>query len=203
MPNNHSPRSVRLISAALLGLWLSGCSGIKINNSPNHDKDDPSNQQTLLRVPFYSDNTDQCGPSALASVLTFWGPPIDPPILKKEIYLDHLKGSLSIDLLLAAQNRGFKAHLYSGSIDDLKSELKKGHPLVAFINRGFDFYPIGHYVVINGYDEARRGLYVHSGSAQNKFVRYKSFLKDWDKTQRSTLLILPPEQDEASLHDRT
>ena len=97
-----------------------------------------------------------------------------------------LKGSLSIDLLLAAQNRGFKAHLYNGSIEDLKSELRKGHPLVAFINRGFDFFPIGHYVVISGYDEARRGLYIHSGTTENRFVSYRSFLRNWDQTQRST-----------------
>ena len=203
MTDIHSLRSARLTLVALLGLWISGCSGFRINNSPNHDKDNPPREQRLLSVPFFSDNTDQCGPSALASVLSFWGPPIDPSTLKKEIYLAHLKGSLPMDLLLAAQNHGFRAHLYNGSIDDLKSELRKGHPLVAFINRGFDFFPIGHYVVIGGYDEERQGLYIHSGLAKNQFVRYRHFLKNWDKTQRSTLLVLPPEQDEESLYDRT
>jgi len=184
---SHSPRSVRLILGALLGLFVAGCAGVRIKNSPR--------EQQLLSVPFFPDNTDQCGPSALSSVLTFWGASIAPAELKKEIYLAHLKGSLPLDLLLSAENHGFKARLYSGGIEDVKSQLRKGEPLIAFINRGFDFYPIGHYVVVVGYDEERRGLYVHSGLKKNRFVSYKRFLRDWDKTERSTLLILPSERD--------
>ncbi len=203
MPTLNSLRSTRLIQVAFLCLWVSGCASFQIKNSPEPEKGGPVKEQRLLSVPFFPDHTDQCGPSALASVLTFWGHPIDPLVLKKEIYVAHLKGSLSIDLLLAAQHRGFKACLYNGSIDDLKAELNKGHPLVAFINRGYDFLPIGHFVVVSGYDEARQGLYVHSGLVKNQFIRYGSFLKNWDKTQRSTLLILPSDQDKGSLNERT
>ncbi len=188
---------------ALLALWVSGCAGFQVNNSPNFDKDDPSMERRMLRVPFFPDTTDQCGPAALASVLSFWGVSVDPPALKEEIYLANLKGSLAIDLLLAAQNRGFKADLYSGSIVDLKSKLREGHPMVVFVNRGFHFFPVGHFVVVNGYDEPRQGLYVHSGASKNQFVSYKRFLKDWEKTKRSTLLIRPlgPERD--PLHEKT
>ena len=194
---------LRFGQGAICGMILMGCAGLKVDNNPQHDKDNPEKNSRLLNVPFFPNKTDQCGPSVLASVLTYWGAPVDPSTLKSEIYLAHLKGSLPLDLLLAAQDRGFKAYLYKGSIDDLKLELKKGHPLVAFINRGFDLYPIGHYVVISGYDETRQGLYVHSGLAKNKFVRYENFMKDWDKTQRSTLLILPPKQDAESHHEKT
>lgn len=126
-----------------------------------------------------------------------------PSELKQEIYVAHLKGSLAIDLMLAAQNHGFKAHLYSGNLEDLKFELGKGHPLIAFLNRGFIWLPVGHYVVINGFDEARQGLIIHSGMQKNKFVTYKRFAGFWDKTQHSTLLILPPEHDRESLHAGT
>ena len=159
--------------------------------------------QRLLPVPFFPDHADQCGPSVVASVLTFWGRPVTPAVLKNEIYTARLKGSLSIDLMLAAQNHGFKAHLYSGSVEDLKSELDKGHPMIAFLNRGYDFLPVGHYVVINGYDQAREGLYIHSSMNKNKFITYKRFAGYWDKTQRSTLLILPPDRDKESSHAGT
>lgn len=154
----------------------------------------------VLQVPFFPDHTDQCGPSVTASVLTFWGNPVTPADLKQEIYIAHLKGSLSIDLMLAAQKHGFKAHFYSGSLEDVKSELGKGHPVIAFLNRGYDFLPIGHYVVINGYDDARQALVIHSGMKKNRLISYKRFSGFWDKTQRSTLLILPPEQDKESSH---
>ncbi len=157
----------------------------------------------VLQVPFFPDHADQCGPSVVASVLTFWGTPVTPSELKQEIYTARLKGSLSIDLMLAAQKHGFKAHLYSGSVEDLKSELGKGHPVIAFLNRGYDFLPVGHYVVINGYDDARQGFVIHSGMKKNKFISYKSFSGYWNKTQRSTLLILPPEHDHESSHAGT
>jgi len=154
----------------------------------------------VLQVPFFPDHADQCGPAVVASVLSFWGTAVTPLELKREIYIAHLKGSLAVDLLLAAQNHGFKAHLYSGSVEDLKSELAKGHPVIAFLNRGYDFLPVGHYVVINGYDDARQGLIIHSGMDQNKFISYKRFSGFWDKTQHSTLLLLPPEHDQESTH---
>jgi ABC-type bacteriocin/lantibiotic exporter with double-glycine peptidase domain len=154
----------------------------------------------VLQVPFFPDHTDQCGPSVVASVLSFWGTPVTPLELKREIYTAHLKGSLAVDLLLSAQKHDFKAHLYEGSVDDLKAELAKGHPVIAFLNRGYDFLPVGHYVVIIGFDDERQGLVIHSGTQKNKFISYKRFSGFWDKTQRSTLLILPPERDQESAH---
>ncbi len=170
-----------------IGMNLNGCAGLEsqpLSSLPPQ----------LLDVPFFPDRSDQCGPSALASLLTFWNHPIDPPALKKEIYLAHLKGSLPIDLLLSAQNHDLKADIYYGSIDNLQAEIKLGHPLIAFINRGFDSFPIGHYIVITGADPARQGFYIHSGSKKNQFISYKKLLKSWDKTQRMTLLITPHAQ---------
>jgi len=180
---------------------FAGCAG----RQPQPLREGPAQRsdRRLLSVPFFPDRTDQCGPSVLASILTYWNHPVDPPTLKKEIYLVQLKGSLPMDLLLAAQSRGFKAHLYNGSIEDLESELRIGHPLIAFINRGFDFLPIGHFVVITGYDEMRQGLYMHSGLKKDRFIPFRGFLGDWDKTMRSTLLILPPERDKESAHAGT
>jgi ABC-type bacteriocin/lantibiotic exporter with double-glycine peptidase domain len=154
----------------------------------------------LLDVPFFPDKTDQCGPSALASVLSFWGRAVDPAVLANEVINDKLNGSLSMNLLMAAQDRGFKAYLYNGSLEDLKFELSKGHPVVAFVSGGVEFTPIGHYVVVCGFDDARRGLYIHSGSSKNEFVRYKSFERDWEKMRRLTLLILPPGHASESPH---
>ena len=56
-----------------------------------------------LNVPFFPDDEDQCGPATLASMLTYWGIPSDPRMLKDEIYLRRLRGTLPIDLLLAAE----------------------------------------------------------------------------------------------------
>lgn len=146
-----------------------------------------------MAVPFFPDDTDQCGPATLASVLTYWGFRTDPVALKEEIYLPRLKGTLPLDLMLAAQSRGLKAEIYQGSLDNLKSELAQGHPLVALLDLGFAIFPQGHYVVVIGYDDRRRGVYVHSSLDKDVFVSYERFLPSWDKTGRWTLLVTPSE----------
>lgn len=155
-----------------------------------------------LVVPFFADDTDQCGPSVLASVLSFWGRPATPAELKKEAYLAELKGTLPMDLLLAAKGRGMQARLYDGGLEDVRAQIDQGRPVIAFINRGPRFLPLGHYVVVNGYDDERGGFIVHSGLKENLFVPRRAFMKDWDKTRRTTLLILPPAGDkEPSPHE--
>jgi ABC-type bacteriocin/lantibiotic exporter with double-glycine peptidase domain len=146
-----------------------------------------------VTVPFFPDDTDQCGPAVLASVLTYWGVRTDPVALKEEIYLPRLKGTLPLDLMLAAQARGLKAEIYEGGLDDLKSELEAGRPLVALLDLGFAIFPQGHYVVVTGYDDRRQGVYVHSSLEKDVFIPYERFLRSWDRTGRWTLLVTPPE----------
>lgn len=187
-----------MVLASGLLMVVAGCAGTRRQSI--REASTPGSDRRFLSVPFFPDGTDQCGPSVIASVLSFWGTPVTPVELRQDVYLDHLKGSLSIDLLLAAQNRGFKAHIYSGSVQDVKVEIGEGHPVIAFLNKGFDLLPVGHYVVITGYDDARQGLLIHSGMNKNEFISYQRFLSIWDKTQRSTLLILPPAADKESKH---
>jgi tetratricopeptide (TPR) repeat protein len=60
--------------------------------------------------------------------------------------------------------------------------------------------PVWHYVVVSGFDEERGGLYVHSGRARDRFVVYARFMRDWEKGDRSTLLILPLERSGETVH---
>lgn len=143
----------------------------------------------LLGVPFFPDKTDQCGPSALASVLAFWGKPADPKDLKREIYVAKLGGSLPMDLMIAARAHGLAAEMSSGSLDGIKGNLDAGRPVVVFVNLGWRLIPIGHFLVVTGYDDARRGVYAHSGLKQDAFVTYRTFMKQWDKTGRWALVV--------------
>jgi ABC-type bacteriocin/lantibiotic exporter with double-glycine peptidase domain len=155
----------------------------------------------LLQVPFFPDHADQCGPSALAGVLQFWGRPATPASVKNEIYVSHLKGSFIVDMILAAQHAGLRASIYNGSLDDVRAELGAGHPLIAFLNLGLAIAPIGHYEVIVGFDESQQKICLHSGDHAAQWMSYSRFLKDWNKTDRSTLLILPADKIKESSHD--
>lgn len=173
---------VALFSFFLCGLMMAGCAGEKLRSVT---------PPQFLSVPFFPTKTDQCGPSALASVLAFWKSPADIEGLKREIYITRLKGTLSMDMLLAAESHGLKASVYEGSLDDLRLQVKKGYPPILFVNLGYDLFPIGHYIVVTGFDDGRGGVFAHSGSTPNKFISYKQLLRSWNKTDRWTLLAVP------------
>jgi|CXWL01.1.fsa_nt_gi tetratricopeptide (TPR) repeat protein len=175
-------------SAAILlfaaGLF-SGCASFPASRASAQAR------QVRLDVPFFSDDTDQCGPSALASVLGYWGKPALPALLREEIYRKNLKGSLTVDLLLAAQSRGLSAETADGGLTEVKKELDDGRPPIVFVNVGYRFYPIGHYMVITGYDDARRILFVHSGLNRDQKISYNKFNRQWALTKRWALMIAP------------
>jgi len=193
------------LSTGLWSILLLGCAGQRPLLEPagfwtagaeTHVQDQlvpPVGARRHITVPFFPDDTDQCGPATLASVFSYWGVRTDPGILKKEVYVPRLKGALPLDLLLAAQARGLKAEIYEGSLDNLKSELEAGRPLVALLDLGFVIFPQGHYVVVTGYDDRRQGVYVHSSLEKDVFVPYERFLRSWDKTGRWSLLVTPSE----------
>lgn len=187
MMRNATRAAVLLASAWLLG----ACAGLDAVKSPPLQTRE---RRVKLDVPFYPDKTDQCGPSALASVLHYWGIRGEPDELRRDIYQARLGGSLPVDLLLAAESRGMSAEILDGSLPRLRRELDDGHPLIAFLDVGAPFMPVGHFLVITGYDDRLGGVYAHSGGDRDRFVTYAHLFRHWDKTQRWTLLVLPSAQ---------
>ena len=201
-------RSIGVVLAAGLGvLLLTGCVKFPLPGSAEMYSDTRSEQiqQTAgypnasgqvvhVLVPFFPDDTDQCGPATLASLLTYWGIPSEPAVLKAEIDRPQLGGTLPIDLLLAAEARGLQTKGSSGTLENLKAELDAHHPVVALLNLGWVVFPQGHYVVITGYDERQQGVYMHSGLARNLFVPYARFFSNWEKTGRWMLRVQPMER---------
>lgn len=145
----------------------------------------------IAGVPFFPDDTDQCGPSALASVISFWGPPTTPDELRAELYIPDLGGTLPMDLAPAAEARGLAARVYDGALDDLKTQIDRGRPLVVYLDLGRWTIRKGHFAVALGYDDARGGVIAHSGTDEARFIPYDEFIKQWERTDRWTLLVEP------------
>lgn len=188
----HAQRRLALSSsAAIVALAVCLLSGCVESRALREPPQLPQNGRVLLNVPFFPDRTDQCGPSALASVLGYWGKPATPEALRQEIYQAHLNGSLTIDLLLAAESRGLSAEMPDGSLVRVKKELDGGRPVIAFVDVGFSFYPIGHYLVITGYDDLRQCIIAHSGMKRDQRISYRKFDRQWERNKRWALLIQP------------
>ena len=146
-------------------------------------------------VPFYPQEDFFCGPASLSSILNFYGLMTDQEEIAKEIYVSKLKGSLTIDLLNYAKKSGFNAQFYKGSIEDLKKNIKARKPLILFLNLGFKFFPVRHYLVVVGIDDGGEKVITYSGREKNKVYSFEALLKAWKRTGYGTLKVLPKDSD--------
>ncbi len=155
-------------------------------------KDNPGSGAYISDVPFFPQKEYMCGPASLASVISYWaGGDARLKEIAKSVYVEKLKGTLPMDMLIYARERGFDATFYSGGMDDLKRRLSANMPLILFLNLGLQSYPVGHYVVAVGYSDAARAVIVHSGVDAEATIGYVQLEREWSATGYSTLLIRP------------
>ncbi|PIQ94853.1 MAG: hypothetical protein COY75_10160 [Nitrospirae bacterium CG_4_10_14_0_8_um_filter_41_23] len=143
----------------------------------------------IENVPFYPQETYQCGPASLAGVLNYQGVNITPDNIAKEIFSESARGTLNIDMILYTQRMGLNATQYRGSIEDLKKNIESGYPIIVLVDFGFSLYQVNHFMVVVGYNE--NGVIVNSGRDKDKFISEKDFIKAWERTKFWTLLIKP------------
>jgi hypothetical protein len=180
------------MAAAVLWAWLSiGCAGT--------DHSLPASAETtgatwIAGVPFFPDNGDECGPATLAGLLSFWGTSVDQTDLTSEIYDPTLHGTLPIDLLQAAAGRGFTADLVHGTMSALQAEITAGRPVIAQLNLGTGWLPIGHYILVTGFDEDNARIIAHSGTRPDRPFSYRTFLRDWNSAGNWMLTVRPAQR---------
>jgi ABC-type bacteriocin/lantibiotic exporter with double-glycine peptidase domain len=141
-------------------------------------------------VPFYPQEDYQCGPASLASVLAYWDSNADPDEIAREIFSKSARGTLTIDMILYAQRKGFHAVQVKGSIESLRNSIDSRFPLIVLVDYGISVFQRNHFMVITGY--TNDGVIVHSGKSRNKFLPEKTFLAAWKKTDYWALLIKKP-----------
>ncbi len=145
------------------------------------------NVHIIENVPFYQQETHQCGPASLAGVMNYWGINIIPDDVAKEIYSEAAGGTLNIDMVLYAQRKGLNAIQYKGNMNDLKKNIESGYPVIVLVDYGISLYQANHFMVVVGYNEY--SLIANSGKEKGKFISTEDFLKAWEKTDYWTLLI--------------
>ncbi len=150
--------------------------------------------EVLEKVPYYSQADHQCGPTAMAEVLDYYGSRVVPGSIASSIYSKTARGTLGIDMLIYAQRAGFRARQYSGSRRDMVKEIDRGRPLIVFVDYGFWVYQDGHFMVVAGYDE--NGPIVHSVNGPFEHIPWDVFMGPWKKTGYWTLLITKKQKSE-------
>lgn len=138
-------------------------------------------------VPFVKQDTQYCGPASLASVLNYYGDPVDQETIGRDTYSEKLKGTLITDLENFARARGFTTRSARGRLEDIRSEVSAGRPVIVLIDRGFSALSRLHYLVVFGFDDG--GFIAHDGFRASQRYPYTDFEKQWTRAGSTYLLV--------------
>ena len=139
--DRKTARNARLIAGVLVCVCtvaLSGCASLWPQTAElRRALPQGIPEKTELReVPFFPQEEYQCGPAALATVLSASGSRVAPEDLVAQVYLPERKGSLQVEMLAAARRHGRVSYQLAPRLEDLLRELAAGNPVIVLQNLG-------------------------------------------------------------------
>jgi hypothetical protein len=182
---------LRRLASAACALLLAGCATPAQHARAFWAGQSPPSVE-LASVPFFPQRRHQCGPAALATVLTAAGRPADPDDLVREVYLPARKGSLQTELVAAARRRGLLPYPLRREPRALLDEVTAGRPVLVLQNLGLGLWPRWHYAVVVGYDVERDRLLLRSGTRRRQSLPRPRFEGTWNRAARWAFVVVPP-----------
>ena len=149
---------------------------------------------------------NSCGPTNLAMNLRYWGwvgeaidieqvvkPRLEDLNVTPQEMLAYIQDHTEQDAILRL----------GGTVDLLKRLVAAGYPVL--VERGYVNIDeewkgwMGHYGVVDGYDDAQQAVHIPDTVNGNIWVGYETLQKFWDEFSGTYLVIFPPEQREIVL----
>lgn len=184
------------IAAARLwlgGVLLSGLAGCTSLSVPRIDDSSLAPQVELTSVAFFPQEDYQCGPAALATVLTSADVAVTPEELVAQVYLPARQGSLQLELLAATRRHARVPYVLDPKLDTVLHEVAAGHPVLVLQNLGLSWLPVWHYAVVVGFDLPQREIILRSGREPRAVMDFATFERTWARAQHWALVITPLE----------
>src|ERR1700674_2756578 len=163
---SHLLRNARLAAGVVLSAALaSGCALVIPQTVELHDAWPAALPEhvELADVPFLPQDEYQCGPSALATTLSYSGIAITPEDLVSQVYLPARRGSLQVEMLAAPRKYGIVSYALAPRFEDVLREVAAGNPVIVLQDFGVWPISIWHYSVVVGYDRSSGEVILRSG----------------------------------------
>jgi TolA-binding protein len=149
--------------------------------------------QVIPNVPALKWDIESCGAGSLATVLQHYGQ--GTSMEEWDRTLPRTRGGvMSIDLVLAARQKGFDSRLVTADRPTVERELLDGRPVILMLQviqapgRGYDFF---HYVVLDGIDPDAGLVRVQFGDRKLRWVRFDKLENAWRGGAHTAILIRP------------
>jgi len=141
---------------------------------------------------------ESCGAGSLATVLQHYG---DATSLQQwDASLPKTRGGvMTVDMLIAARQKGFDAQLVTGTPELIANELRNGRPVILMLQvvdapgHNYDFF---HYIVADGIDSDRGLIRTQWGDRQARWVSLDRLDKPWSGGGHAAILIHPRTKDD-------
>ncbi|HEX3107500.1 MAG TPA: tetratricopeptide repeat protein [Thermoanaerobaculia bacterium] len=181
--------------AALAPLLLAACTTLFTPRSQHAS----ATATTIPNMPMLKWGIESCGAGSLSTILQHYG---DTTTMQQwDASLPKTRGGvMTIDMLIAARQKGYGAKLVTGDRASVESELTAGRPVILMLKvidslgHHYDFF---HYVVADGIDPEHHLIRVQFGDGQGRWVSFERLDKAWSGGGHAAIFIRPRTQDES------
>lgn len=146
----------------------------------------------LSAVPFFPQEAHQCGPAALATMLSYSGRNLTPEQLTAAVYVPGRRGSFAIELAAAARAQGRVVYPLAPHLAGVLAALEQGFPVLVLQNNGLGIYPVWHFAVVVGADRRQEKLWLRSGKTPRLEISFSTFERTWARSNYWGVLVLDP-----------
>ncbi len=159
----------------------------------------PSQSATVIpNMPMLQWGIESCGAGSLATVLQHYGD--STSIRQWDTSLPKTRGGvLTVDLLIAARQKGFDAQLVTGTPALVADELRSGRPVILMLQvvdspgHAYDFF---HYIIADGIDNERGLIRTQFGDRRARWVSLARLEKPWSGGGHAAIIIRPKNRDD-------
>ena len=172
------------VAACALACSMSGCALLLPQTEAMRAQwpEGLARQADIESVPFFPQLDYQCGPAALAMVMTHAGVNVTPENLVKKVYLPERRGSLQIEMLAAPRAAGLVSWKLEPRFENVLREVEAGLPVIVLQDYGVWPVSYWHYAVVVGFDRDSQRVFLRSGEKRRLEIPLAVFEYTWKES---------------------